>query len=64
MASEIEIPDELGRALAADEDVREAFDRLAPSHRREYVEWIAEAKRDDTRARRVEETLARLREGA
>lgn len=60
----IPVPPELAAALAEDAAARARFDRLAPSHRREYATWVAEAKREETRARRVEQTLARLREGA
>jgi uncharacterized protein YdeI (YjbR/CyaY-like superfamily) len=55
------IPRELAEALAGDPAAQRAFDALPPSHRREYAEWVAEAKRDDTRARRVQQTLERLR---
>ena len=34
------------------------------THRREYVEWIEEAKRPETRARRIAGTLERVRKGA
>ncbi|MEV4054486.1 YdeI/OmpD-associated family protein [Amycolatopsis sp. NPDC049688] len=37
------------------------FEALPPSHRREYVQWVAEAKRPETRVSRVEKTIARLR---
>ena len=57
-----DVPEDLRRALADDEVARDAFERLPRSHRREYVDWIVEAKRDETRRRRIEETLARLRE--
>ncbi|MGH9215314.1 MAG: YdeI/OmpD-associated family protein [Acidimicrobiales bacterium] len=50
--------------MAADAAARAAFDRLSYTHRREYVEWIAEAKRPATRARRVAETVERVRAGA
>ncbi|MDP9269975.1 MAG: YdeI/OmpD-associated family protein [Chloroflexota bacterium] len=40
------------------------FERLSFSHRREYATWVAEAKRPETRARRVDETVRRLRERA
>jgi hypothetical protein len=58
---EVSIPAELAEALAADPDAGAAFERLAFSHRREYAEWVAGAKRADTRARRVAQTLERLR---
>jgi bifunctional DNA-binding transcriptional regulator/antitoxin component of YhaV-PrlF toxin-antitoxin module len=57
----VELPPALAAAFDEDEDAREAFDRLSYSHRREYAEWIAEAKRDDTRSRRVAKTLGQLR---
>ncbi|HET8621428.1 MAG TPA: YdeI/OmpD-associated family protein [Acidimicrobiales bacterium] len=57
------LPADLAAALAGDPAAAAAFDRLAPSHRREYVQWITEAKRAETRARRVVGTLDRLREG-
>jgi hypothetical protein len=56
-------PPELAAALARDPVAEAAWDGLSRSHRREYAEWIAEAKREETRARRVEETLAALRGG-
>jgi hypothetical protein len=59
----VELPPALAAAFDADEDSRAAFDRLSYSHRREYADWIAEAKRDDTRSRRVAKTLDRLRNG-
>jgi uncharacterized protein YdeI (YjbR/CyaY-like superfamily) len=59
----VELPPALAAAFDEDEDAREAFDRLSYSDRREYAEWIAEAKRDDTRSRRVAKTLDQLRKG-
>jgi uncharacterized protein YdeI (YjbR/CyaY-like superfamily) len=56
-----EIPQDLNDALTHDPSARAAFEQLPPSHRREYVDWILEAKRPETRARRVEQTLERLR---
>jgi hypothetical protein len=59
---EVEVPDDLAAALAADERAAAAFERLSYTHRREHVEWVTEAKRPETRRRRVAETVARLRE--
>jgi len=56
----IEIPADLAAALAAAPEAQAAFNRLAPSHRREYVQWIEEAKRPETRTRRIAETLKKL----
>ncbi len=60
---EVEVPDALAAALAADPAARAAFEGLAFTHRKEYARWIAEAKREETRARRVEQALERLRAG-
>ena len=60
---EVEVPRALADALAADGEAREAFDRLAYTHRKEYARWIEEAKRDETRPRRVAQALEMLRQG-
>jgi hypothetical protein len=61
------VPDDLARALSARPGARAAFDRLSPAHRREHVKHVIEAKRDDTRARRIAqavETLAAVKPAA
>jgi Bacteriocin-protection, YdeI or OmpD-Associated/Domain of unknown function (DUF1905) len=60
----VDVPEDLQAALDADEVARDAFDALSSSHRKEYADWIVEAKREDTRRRRVDKTLDRLRFGA
>jgi uncharacterized protein YdeI (YjbR/CyaY-like superfamily) len=55
------VPGELLQALAADPWVRDYFERLPPSHRRKYAEWVAEAKKKETRARRAARALEMLR---
>jgi hypothetical protein len=60
---EVEVPDALAVALAADADARGAFDALSYTHRKEFARWVADAKRPQTRERRVAETLGMLREG-
>jgi hypothetical protein len=59
----VHLPDDFSGALAADPMVRTAFDKLSYTHRKEYVDWITGAKRGETRRRRVEQTLAMLRDG-
>jgi uncharacterized protein YdeI (YjbR/CyaY-like superfamily) len=56
----IRIPDDLQRALDGNKQVAAYFNQLAFSHRKEYVEWIVTAKRDETRNKRVEGTIERL----
>jgi len=60
MQRRIPIPPDFRLALAGNAKARENFVRLAPSYRRHYVAWIATAKKDETRTRRLEEALARL----
>ena len=60
---EVVVPAALADALTADPDARAAFDRLAYTHRKEFAQWIDEAKRDDTRERRVVHALQMLHEG-
>jgi Bacteriocin-protection, YdeI or OmpD-Associated/Domain of unknown function (DUF1905) len=60
---EVEMPEALAAAFAGAPDARAAFDALAFTHRKEFAVWVAEAKRDETRERRVEQTLQMLREG-
>ena len=57
---EVEVPDDLAEALARNDPARTAFEGLSFSHKREYVEAINEAKRPETRARRVERTIQAL----
>jgi bacteriocin resistance YdeI/OmpD-like protein/uncharacterized protein DUF1905 len=59
----LELPPALLAALELDRRAREAFDRLAPSHRKEFARWVGEAKRPETSQRRVAETLRMLHEG-
>jgi uncharacterized protein YdeI (YjbR/CyaY-like superfamily) len=51
------MPADLAGALKSNAKARAAFDALTPSHKREYIEWLNEAKRDDTRARRLARTI-------
>jgi len=60
---EVEVPAALANALAEDSEARAAFDRLAYTHRKEYASWIDEAKRDETRERRLAQALEMLRQG-
>jgi len=58
---EVEVPAALATALAADPVASAAWEKLAYSHRKEHARSIEEAKAEDTRARRVEKTIAKLR---
>ena len=59
----VTVPRDLRNALTADPEAKAAFAKLSFTHQREYVQWVEEAKRPETRARRVAGTVERLREG-
>jgi hypothetical protein len=60
---EVDVPPALAQALVGDADAKARFDGLAFTHRKEFARWIAEAKKEETRERRVEQALEMLREG-
>jgi uncharacterized protein YdeI (YjbR/CyaY-like superfamily) len=60
---EIPVPADFAAAMAASAPAGSTFESLAPSHRREYLEWITEAKRPETRARRIAQAIQWLGEG-
>jgi len=55
--------DDLGAALEADPDALRGWRAFAPSYRRAYVYWVDDAKRPQTRERRISEVVRRSREG-
>jgi len=57
------VPRDLAAALATDAKAAATFEGFSPSHRREYIEWITEAKTEETRERRLATTLEWLAEG-
>jgi uncharacterized protein YdeI (YjbR/CyaY-like superfamily) len=60
---EIPVPDDFAIEMAKRPGARDKFDAFAPSHRREYLEWITEAKRPETRAKRIAEAGEWIAEG-
>jgi bifunctional DNA-binding transcriptional regulator/antitoxin component of YhaV-PrlF toxin-antitoxin module len=61
---EVAVPEELEAVLADDPQLRERYDALAFTHRREYAEWVGEAKRQQTRDSRAQKAAQMLRGGA
>ena len=57
---EVDVPADLSAALEREPGAAAAFEALSYSHRREYVRWVEEAKRPETRQRRIAGTLERL----
>jgi len=60
---ELPVPDALAAALKKNRRALATFEAFPPSHRREYVEWIAEAKGEETRDRRVAQAVEWMAEG-
>ena len=60
---DVEVPEALAAALTAEPALKQAFDAMAFTHRKEFARWITEAKREETRERRVTQALEMLREG-
>jgi len=59
----IAMPDDLAQALAASPAAKASFDGFPPSGQREYLEWVVEAKRPETRAKRVAQAIEWMAEG-
>lgn len=57
------VPQDLRAAIDADPAAKATFDAFPPSCQREYVEWVTEAKREETRAKRLAQTVEWLAEG-
>ncbi len=54
---------DLRRALAKNRKAQATFDAFPPSHQRDYLEWVAEAKGEDTRARRIAQAVEWMAQG-
>lgn len=62
-ATSIEVPDDVQKALKKNKKVSEVFFAFAPSHKKEYLQWINEAKTEPTRNKRIETMIEWLKEG-
>jgi hypothetical protein len=59
----IEIPAELQKAFKVEKEAKAFFDKLSYTHKREYVMWINEAKKEETRQNRIAKTIEMLEKG-
>ena len=57
------IPLELSSALAAGKEAQAIFNKLSSSHQREYIKWVEEAKKAETRAKRIQKMMDMLKQG-
>ena len=60
---ELIVPDDLKKAIAKNKKAKEVFDNFSYSHRKEYVEWITEAKTEATREKRLASAIEMMQEG-
>jgi len=59
----IEIPKDLMKELKKDKEAKAFFDKLSYTHRKEYVNWVTEAKKEETRQNRIIKTIEMLKKG-
>jgi len=59
----VPIPADLASALKKDKKARDAFEEMAPSHRKAYAQWIGGAKKSETRSRRLAKALEMIQKG-
>lgn len=59
----VEVPKDLLKELKKDKEAKGFFDKLSYTHQKEYVKWIEEAKKDETRQNRIVKTVAMLKKG-
>ncbi len=62
-AAPLEVPKDLASALKKNGAAAATFEKFSPGRRKEYIEWITEAKRDETRQKRLATTIEWLAEG-
>ncbi|HCN38118.1 MAG TPA: hypothetical protein DIS94_10460 [Bacteroidetes bacterium] len=60
---EYEMPDEFRKLLNRNKTAKETFEKFSPSHKREYLEWICEAKTEETKIKRMDKSIEWLTEG-
>ena len=59
----VAVPAELKRAFKSEQEAKAAFEKLSYTHQREYVNWINEAKKEETRQNRIVKTIEMLKKG-
>ncbi len=57
----IEIPKDLLKELKNDKEAKAFFDKLSYTHQKEYVRWVEEAKKEETRQNRIVKTIEMLK---
>ncbi|MDO5577001.1 MAG: YdeI/OmpD-associated family protein, partial [Fibrobacter sp.] len=62
-STELDVPDYLAEALAANSKAAEIFENASPSFRKEYILWLTDAKTETTRNKRKEQAIEWISEG-
>jgi uncharacterized protein YdeI (YjbR/CyaY-like superfamily) len=60
---DISVPEDFANAIAKNKKAKTVFEKFSPSHKKEYIEWIVEAKREETRKSRIDTALEWIAEG-
>lgn len=60
---EIPVPEDFTKALNKNKKAKSVFEKFAPSHKREYLQWITEAKREETRLKRIATAIEWIAQG-
>jgi len=63
VAKTVKLPNDLAAALKKNKEEASTFDSLSFTNKKEYIEWIVTAKREETRAERIQGTIERLGKG-
>ncbi|HEV2120841.1 MAG TPA: YdeI/OmpD-associated family protein [Candidatus Bathyarchaeia archaeon] len=61
--SAVKVPTDLKKALSTNEKAKNSFEKMAPSHRKAYVQWITQAKTTETRANRIGKAIQQISVG-
>ncbi len=59
----VEVPEDFAKLLKKDKAVKAFFDKLSYTHQKEYVNWITEAKKEETRIRRMNKAIEMMKAG-
>lgn len=63
ISKEIPVPEDFANALAKNKKANTVFDKFPPSHKKEYLQWIMEAKREETRKKRIDTAIEWIADG-
>jgi hypothetical protein len=61
--SAVKVPTDLKKALSTNEKAKTSFEKMAPSYKKAYVQWITQAKTTETRTNRIEKAIQQISVG-